>query len=106
MQKHPVRTRQSRFHMRYPLKTLSIQVDAHHEQWMGRTKQGVRPGTADECCGRQECRCRLKLGVGMGLGENGRIAFAHNKHDTKEGDSKKSNFIAGQYRIGWNHDLH
>ena len=43
---------------------------------------------------------RSELGVSMGLGENGKMAFAHKRHDTKEGDSKKSNFIAGQYSIG------
>ena len=43
---------------------------------------------------------QVELGVSKGLGENGKIAFAHKNHDSKEDVSKKSNFIAGEYSIG------
>ena len=43
---------------------------------------------------------QVELGVSMGLGENGKMAFAHKKHDVKKGSSKKSNLIAAEYSIG------
>ena len=79
------------------VENISIQLDAIMNKGWGARNTGP-PATAANA--EDQNVDQVELGVSMGLGENGKMAFAHKKHDTKEGDSKKSNFIAGQYSIG------
>ena len=79
------------------VENISIQVDAIMNNGWGARNTGP-PETAENA--EDQNVDQVELGVSMGLGENGKMAFAHKKHDTKEGDSKKSNFIAAEYSIG------
>ena len=79
------------------VENISIQVNAIMNNGWAARNTGP-PATAENV--EDQNVDQVELSVSMGLGENGKIAFAHKNHDSKEDVSKKSNFIAGEYSIG------
>ncbi len=81
------------------VENINIQTDVTMNKGWGARSSGS-PDDPDGGTPEDKNVDAMEIGVSMGLGENGKVAFAHKSHDTKEDVKTKQHWIAGQYTIG------